>query len=152
MRKRMHEEGAAGRRRGRATLPGKATVTYPYWLRLKTFLAWRDPHSGLAEGKLESVFLSQGAGKPDVTGVAPMPGIDVEKLSEEDIKELVTNWASGHKIKYLYDPETGKEEPHVLMHSLTPNLPGPGIVVAVKEHKASSNSTSGQRMKVYILI
>ena len=148
MRKRMHEEGAAGRRRGRATLPGKATVTYPYWLRLKTFLAWRDPHSGLTEGKLESVFLSQGAGKPDLTGVAPMPGIDVEKLSEEDIKELVTNWASGHKIKYLYDPDTGKKEPHVLMHSLTPNLPGPGIVVAVKEQRESNYSPSGQMTEV----
>ena len=150
MTKRMQKEGAAGRRRDRATLPGKAVVTYPYWLRLKTFLAWRDPHSGLAEGKLESTFLSQGAGKPDMTGVAPMPGIDVEKLSEEDIKELVTNWASGHKIKYLYDPDTGKKEPHVLMHSLTPNLPGPGIVVAVKEQKESNYSPSGQMTEVNI--
>ena len=141
---------AAGRRRGYATLPGKALVTYPYWLRLKTFLAWRHPHSGLAEGKLESIFLSQGAGKPDRTGVAPMPGIDVEKLSEEDIKELVTNWASGHKIKYLYDSDTGKEEPHVLMHSLTPNLPGPGIVLEVKEQKESSYSPSGQAKEVKI--
>ena len=141
---------AAGRGRGCATLPGKALVTYPYWLRLKTFLAWRDPHSGLAEGKLESTFLSQGAGKPDRTGVAPMAGIDVEKLSEEDIKELVTNWASGHKIKYLYDSDTGKEEPHVLMHSLTPNLPGPGIVLEVKEQKESSYSPSGQTKEVKI--
>ena len=141
---------AAGRRRGYATLPGKALVTYPYWLRLKTFLAWRDPHNGLAEGKLESTFLSQGAGKPDRTGVAPMAGIDVEKLSEEDIKELVTNWASGHKIKYLYDSDTGKEEPHVLMHSLTPDLPGPGIVLEVKEQKESSYSPSGQTTEVKI--
>ena len=145
----MHEEGASGRRRCRATLPGKATVTYPYWLRLKDFLARQDPHSGLAEGKLESTFLSQGAGKPDRTGVAPLPGIDVEKLSEEEIKALVTNWASGHKIEYLYDPETGKEEPHVLMHSLTPNLMSlGGEVVAVEEHKASVNLTSEQRMEV----
>ena len=141
---------AAGRGRGCATLPGKALVTYPYWLRLKTFLAWRDPHSGLAEGKVESTFFSQGAGKPDRTGVAPMPGIDVEKLSEEDIKELVTNWASGHKIQYLYDSETGKKEPYVLMHSLTPNLPGPGIVVAMKEQKQSSYSPSGQTTEVKI--
>ena len=150
MQRRMQEEGAAGRRRSKAILPGKATVTYPYWLRLKTFLAWQDPHSGLAEGKLESTFLSQGAGKPDRTGVAPMPGIDVEKLSEEEIKELVTNWASGHKIKYLYDSDTGKEEPHVLMHSLTPNLPGPGIVLEVKEQKESNFSPSGQTKEVKI--
>ena len=60
----------------------------------------------------------------------------------------MTNWASGHKIKYLYDPETGKEEPHVLMHSLTPNLPGPGIVVAVKEQRESNYSPSGQMTEV----
>ena len=151
MKKRMPKEGAAGRRRERATLPGKAVVTYPYWLRLKTFLARQDPHSGLTEGKLESTYLSQGAGKPDRTGVAPLPGIDVEKLSEEEIKALVTNWASGHKIEYLYDPETGKEEPHVLMHSLTPNLMClGGEVVAVEEHKASVNKTSGQRIEVNI--
>ena len=151
MKKRMPKEGAAGRRRERATLPGKAVVTYPYWLRLKTFLARQDPHSGLTEGKLESTYLSQGAGKPDRTGVAPLPGIDVEKLSEEEIEELVTNWASGHKIGYLYDRETGKKEPHVLMHSLTPNLMNlGGEVVAVTEHKAGNNSTSGQRMEVNI--
>ena len=79
-----------------------------------------------------------------------MPGIDVEKLSEEDIKELVTNWASGHKIKYLYDSDTGKEEPHVLMHSLTPNLPGPGIVLPVKEKNESNCSSSGQTKEVKI--
>ena len=79
-----------------------------------------------------------------------MPGIDVEKLSEEEIKELVTNWASGHKIKYLYDSDTGKEEPHVLMHSLTPNLPGPGIILEVKEQKESSYSPSGQAKEVKI--
>ena len=38
-------------------------------------------------------------------------------MSEERLKELVTNWASGHEIKYILDRDTGREEPHVLMHS-----------------------------------
>ena len=83
--------------------------------------------------------------------MAPLPGIEVEKLSEERLKELVTNWASGHKIEYILDRETGREEPHVLMHSLTPNLMGPSITaVAVKEHKEEINSPSGQRPEVNI--
>ena len=76
-------------------------------------------------------------------------GMVSKKLGEEEIIALMTNWASGHQIKYLYDPETGKGEPHVLMHSLTPNLMSlGGEVVAVEEHKASVNLTSEQRMEV----
>ena len=44
------------KRRGKAALPGKAMVTYPYWMKLRTFLARQDPHSGLTEEKLESNY------------------------------------------------------------------------------------------------
>ena len=151
MNERMQQERrqAARKRRGRASLPGKRAATYPYWIRLGEFLARQDPESGLSNEKLEQRFLSKGAGKPDRTRVAPLPGIEVEKLSEERLKELVTNWASGHKIKYILDRDTGREEPHVLMHSLTPNLMGPDIrTVAVKEHKEGGNCPSGQRAEV----
>ena len=152
MNERMQQERrqAARKRKGRVSLPGKGTATYTYWMRLGAYLDRQDPKSGLSKEKLEQRFLSKGAGKPDRTRVAPLPGIEVEKLSKEKIKELVTNWASGHKIKYLYDPETGEKEPHVLMHSLTPNLPGPGIVVGVKEQKESNYSPSGQMTEVNI--
>ena len=147
----LQKEGrpAARKKRGRATLPGKITVTYPYWMRLGAFLERQDPHSGKTKEQLETRFLGQGAGRPQMTRVAPLPGIDVENLSEEEIKELETNWASGRKIEYIYDRETGKEEPYVLMHSLTPNLMS-GKPVAVKEYKESADSTSGQRTEVNI--
>ena len=142
---------AARKGRDRASLPGKRTATYPYWVRLGVFLDRQDPNSGLSKENLEQRFLSRGAGRPDKTRVAPLPGIEVEKLSEERLKELVTNWASGHKIKYILDRDTGREEPHVLMHSLTPNLMGPDIrAVAVKERKEGDNSPSGQRPEVNI--
>ena len=142
---------AARKGRDRASLPGKGTTTYPYWMRLGVFLDRQDPKSGLSKENLEQRFFSKGACKPDRTRVAPLPGIEVEKLSEERLKELVTNWASGHKIKYILDRDTGREEPHVLMHSLTPNLMGPDIrTVAVKEHKEGGNSPSGQRAEVNI--
>ena len=140
---------AARKGRDRASLPGKGTTTYPYWMRLGVFLDRQDPKSGLSKENLEQRFFSKGACKPDRTRVAPLPGIEVEKLSEERLKELVTNWASGHKIKYILDRDTGREEPHVLMHSLTPNLMGPDIrTVAVKEHKEGGNCPSGQRAGV----
>ena len=138
------------KRRGKAALPGKAMVTYPYWMKLRTFLARQDPHSGLTEEKLQSNYLKRGAGKPEQTRVAPIPGIDVENLSEEDLVELVTKLASGHKIKYFLDRETGKEEPHVMMHSLSPHLMS-GKAVKVKEFKESENTTSGQRTEVDII-
>ena len=139
------------KRRGKAALPGKAMVTYPYWMKLRTFLARQDPHSGLTEEKLQSNYLKRGAGKPEQTRVAPMPGIDVENLSEEDLVELVTKLASGHKIKYFLDRETGKEEPHVLMHSLSPI---PNLAAAVKEPKKIDDTatTSGQRKEVNICL
>ena len=132
-------------RRGKATLPGKATVTYPHWMRLGHVLELQDPHSGRRKEKMEFLYLSQGAGNPEITGVAPLPGIDVENLSEEEINDLVTNWASGHKIKFFLDRDTGKEEPHVLMHSLTP-VPNPARA-AVKE---TDDSPSGERTEVNI--
>ena len=138
------------KRRGKAALPGKAMVTYPYWMKLRTFLARQDPHSGLTEEKLESNHLSRGAGKPSQNRVAPLPGIDVENLSKEDMIELVTKMASGHKIQYILDRETGKEELHVMMHSLTPHLMS-GKAVEVKESKESKNTTSGQRTEVDII-
>ena len=139
------------KRRGKAALPGKAMVTYPYWMKLRTFLARQDPHSGLTEEKLESNYLKRGAGKPEQTRVAPIPGIDVENLSEEDMVELVTKLSSGHKIKYILDRETGKEEPHVLMHSLSPI---PNLAAAVKEPKKIDDTvtTSGQRTEVNIFL
>ena len=140
---------AAGKRRGRAALPGKIQVTYPYWMRLGVLLEMQNPYSGKNREQLETTFLSQGAGRPQMTGVAPLPGIDVEKLSEEEIKELETNWASGRKIEYIFDRETGKEEPHVLMHSLTPNLMN-REAVAKEEQKKSDDSPSGQRTEVNI--
>ena len=75
------------KKRGKAALPGKAMVTYPFWIKLRTFLAMQDPHSGLTEEKLESNHLSRGAGKPSQNRVAPLPGIDVENLSKEDMIE-----------------------------------------------------------------
>ena len=142
---------AARKRRGQASLPGKGTITYPYWMRLGVFLDRQEPKSGLSKENLEQRFFSRGAGKTDKTRVAPLPGIEVEKLSEEKLKELETNWASGLKIKYILDSDTGREEPHVLMHSLTPNLMGPDIrAVAVKERKEGDNSPSGQRPEVNI--
>ena len=153
MNERMPKERreAARKRRGQASLPGKETITYPYWMRLGVFLDRQEPKSGLSKENLEQRFFSRGAGKTDKTRVAPLPGIEVEKLSEEKLKELETNWASGLKIKYILDSDTGREEPHVLMHSLTPNLMGQGIrTVAVKEHKEGGNSPSGQRAEVNI--
>ena len=102
-------------------------------MRLGVFLARQDPNSGLTKEKLEQRFFSKGAGKPDRTGVAPLPGICLEKLNEEEVKELVKNSASGLKIEYILDIETGKEEPHVLMHSFTPKMMSPGG--AVKQQK-----------------
>ena len=71
----------------------------------------------------------------------------VEKLSEEEIEELVKNWEGGPKIDYIFDRETGKEEPHALLHSITPNLMI-GKPVAVKEQKERDDSPSGQRTEV----
>ena len=138
------------KKRGKATLPGKAMVTYRYWMRLGDVLAMQNPLSGHAKEKLESLYLSQGAGKPEITGVAPLPGINVEELSDREIKDLVTNWANGHKIQYILDRETGKAEPHVMMHSLTPHLMS-GKAVEVKDFKERENPSSGQRTEVNII-
>ena len=85
---------AARKGRDRASLPGKGTTTYPYWMRLGVFLDRQDPKSGLSKENLEQRFFSKGACKPDRTRVAPLPGIEVEKLSEERLKELVTRGPS----------------------------------------------------------
>ena len=139
------------KRRGKAALPGKAMVTYPYWMKLRTFLARQDPHSGLTEEKLQSNYLKRGAGKPEQWRLAPLPDIDVEKRSEEEISWLVTKLANGHKIKFILDRETGTEEPHVLMHSLSPfTFPAGAVMEAKKPDDAAA--TSGESTEVNIFL
>ena len=123
-------------------------VTYPHWVKLRIFLAMQNPSSGLTERKLESIYLKRGAGKPEQWRLAALPDFDVEKWSEE---EVVMKLARGHKMKYLLDRETGKEEPHVLMHSLSPI---PNLAAAVKEPKKIDDTatTSGQRKEVNIFL
>ena len=75
-----------GRRRGKETHPGKPTVTYPCWVRLGTVLERQNPHSGKTKETLESRYLA-GPGQPERTGVAPQPGVDVERLDDEEVKE-----------------------------------------------------------------
>ena len=139
------------KKRGQATSPGKANVTYPHWVKLRMFLAMQDPNSGLTEKKLESIYLGRGAGKPEQWRLAPLPDIDVEKRSEEEISWLVTKLANGPMIKFILDRETGTEEPHVLMHSLTPI---PDLAAAVKEPKRTNDdvTTSGERKEVNIFL
>ena len=105
-----------GRRRGKETQQKRSTVTYPFWVPLETWLVRQNPHSGLTKEKLVSGYLAR-PGQPEQTVVAPQPGIDVERLSDEEVKELVEKWASGHKI--LLDR---LDKPHVIVHSLTPHL------------------------------
>ena len=149
-----HEEATSypplkGRKMRKGIVQWKSTVTYPHRIRLGTLLDRQEPNSGLKEEKLVTRFFSRGAGKPAITVIAPLPGIDVEKLSEEEIEELVKNWEGGPKIDYIFDRETGKEEPHALLHSITPNLMI-GKPVAVKEQKERDDSPSGQRTEVNI--
>ena len=138
-----------GRKMRKGIVQWKSTVTYPHRIRLGTLLDRQEPKSGLKEEKLVTRFFSRGAGKPAITVIAPLPGIDVEKLSEEEIEELVKNWEAGPKIDYIFDRETGKEEPHALLHSITPNLMM-GKPVAVKEQKERDDSPSGQKTEVNI--
>ena len=136
-----------GHKKKKGVVQWKSPVTYPFTMKLGTFLDRQKPNSGLKVEKLVSSYF--GRGKPERTVVAPLPGIDVEKLSEEEIEELVKNWEGGPKIDYIFDRETGKEEPHALLHSITPNLMI-GKPVAVKELKGSDDSPSGQRTEVNI--
>ena len=109
----------------------------------------QNPQSGLTKEKLEEYYLSQGAGKPEQTVVAPIPGLDVENLSEEQIKWLVTESAAGHRVENILDEETGKMEPHVMMLSFTPHLRG-GKAVIEKELKGCEHTSSGERTEVDI--
>ena len=121
-------------------------VTYPHWVKLRIFLAMQDPSSGLTDKKLESLYLKRGAGKPDQWRLAPLPDFDVEKWSKE---ELVMKLARGHKMRYLLDRETGKEEIHVLMHSLSPfTFPAGAVMEAKKPDDAAA--TSGESTEVNI--
>ena len=108
-----------GHKMKKGVVQWKRTVTYPHRIRLGSLLDRQEPNSGLKEEKLVTRFFSRGAGKPAITVIAPLPGIDVEKLSEEEIEELVKNWQGGPKIDYIFDRETGKEEPQLCY---TPSL------------------------------
>ena len=133
-----------GHRKKKGVVQWKSPVTYPFTMKLGTFLDRQKPNSGLKEEKLVSSYF--GRGKPERTVVAPLPGIDVEKLSEEKVEELIENWEAGAKIEYILDKETGKKEPHVAMLSLTPNLMGPRReAVKVKETEKSDDSAGGHK-------
>ena len=135
-----------GLKRKKGVVQWKSPVTYPFTMKLGTLLDRQEPNSGLKEEKLVSSYLGRGAGKPERTVFAPMPGIDVEKLSEEKVEELIKNWEAGAKIEYILDRETGKEELHVAMLSLTSNLMGPRReAVKVKETKNSDDSAGGHK-------
>ena len=111
--------------------PVKSAPSYPYEVRVGTYLAMRQGPEGMRklekegvnEHKLEEKFMEEILRKP---GICQNPGIeeskmfDVEKLDEEAVKKLIRKCASGPKINSRYNPSSGKTEHYMVLLAISP--------------------------------
>ena len=117
-------------KRGRDA-PLKSAPSYPYEVRVGTYLAMREGPEGMRklekegvnEHKLEEKFMEEILRKP---GICQNPGIeesrmfDVEKLDEAAVKKLIRKCASGPMINSRYNPSSGKIEHYMVLLAMSP--------------------------------
>ena len=139
-------------KRGRDA-PLKSAPSYPYEVRVGTYLAMREgpegmrklEKAGVTAEKLEVKFMEEILRKP---GICQNPSIeeskyfDVEKLDEEAVKNLLRRCASGPKIKSRYNPASGKTEHYMVLLAMSP---AQGDMRIRGERKADKEEEQQQR-------
>ena len=139
-------------KRGRDA-PLKSAPSYPYEVRVGTYLAMREgpegmrklEKAGVTAEKLEVKFMEEILRRP---GICQNPSIegskyfDVEKLDEEAVKNLLRRCASGPEIKSLYNSASGKTEHYMVLLAMSP---AQGDMRIRGERKADKEEQQQQR-------
>ena len=157
------ESGKAGVNKKRVKrvrdAPLTSTPSYPYEMKVGTYLAMREGPEGMrklkmkgvTEEKLEEKFMQQILMKP---GICQNPSgnefrkFDVEKLDEDAVNKLIRGCASGPKIKSRLNPASGRTEHFVVLLAMSP---GQGVKMkAENEEGQQSDSDREPRPEVNI--
>ena len=156
------ESGKAGVKKKRVKrvrdAPLRSTPSYPYEMRVGTYLALREGPEGMrklemkgvTEQKLEERFMKEILRKP---GVCHNPArefqkFDVEKLDEKAVTELIKKFASGPMIQSRLNPASGRTEHFVMLLAVTPGQGGERK--ADKKEEQQSDSDREPRPEVSI--
>ena len=132
------ESGKAGVKKKRVKrvrdAPLRSTPSYPYEMRVGTYLALREGPEGMrklqmkgvTEQKLEEKFMKEILRRPGIcqNPASEFQKFDVEKLDEEAVLTHIRKFASGPRIKSRYNPGSGRTEHFVVLLAISPGQGG----------------------------
>ena len=133
------ESGKAGVKKKRVKrvrdAPLRSTPSYPYEMRVGTYLARREGPEGMrklqmkgvTEHKLEEKFMKEILRRPGICQNPAEKGFqkfDVEKLDEEAVMNRIRGYASGPMIRSRLNPASGSTEHFVVLLAMSPGQGG----------------------------
>ena len=137
--------------RNRLNAMVKSVTTYPYEMKLGTYLAVKEGEAGMRRlgvktpERLEQLYVEQVVLREP--GVCANPArefqtFDVEALSDEAVKRLISRWESGLKIEARQNPVNGRTNYYVRLLAMSP---GQGdLIRAVKEKQQEQTGDDGK--------
>ena len=146
---------AAVRKRVKTNRMGKCQTTYPYEMRLGTYLAMKEGEVGMrrlfklgvkTHERLEELYVEQVISRE--LGVCANPlnaefqKFNVEALGEEAVKKLIRSWQSGLKTEARKNPENGKTNYYVRLLAMSPGQGDP-----IRAEKEEQEQQTGEDSK-----
>ena len=138
--------------------PLKSTPSYPYEMRVGTYLATKEGPEGMkklelkgvTEQQLEEKFMKEILRRPGIcqNPASEFQKFDVEKLDEEAVLTHIRKFASGPRIKSRYNPGSGRTEHFVVLLAISPGQGGE--MKADKKEEQQSDSDREPRPEVSI--
>ena len=115
--------------------PLKSTPSYPYEMRVGTYLAIKEGPEGMkklelkgvTEQQLEEKFMKEILRRPGICQNPAREGFqefDVEKLDEEAVMNRIRGYASGPMIRSRLNPASGSTEHFVVLLAMSPGQGG----------------------------
>ena len=125
----------------------KSETTYPYEMKLGSYLVVKEGEAGMKRlcklgvktpEKLEELYVEQIVLREP--GVCANPNkefqkFDVEALSDEAVKRLISRWESGIKIEARQNPGYGRTNYYVRLLGMSPGQGDPTRPVKEKQHE-----------------
>ena len=137
--------------RNRLNAMVKSVTTYPYEMKLGTYLAVKEGEAGMRRlgvktpERLEQLYVEQVVLREP--GICANPNkefqkFNVEALCDEAVKRLITSWESGLKIEAHQNPGNGRTDYYVRLLAMSP---GQGdLIRAVKEKQQEQTEDDGK--------
>ena len=131
----------------------KSVTTFPYEMKLGTYLVMKEGEAEMRRlhklgiktpEKLEKLYVEQVIFREP--GVCANPNkefqkFDVEALSDEAVKRLISRWESGIKIEARQNPGNGRTDYYVRLLGMSPGQGDPIRPAKEKQHEQTRDDS-----------